>query len=36
MTEIVKEEEKLKIFAKQFMERVDEDNNSKPLVLKWV
>ena len=36
MTEIVKEDEKLKIFAKQFMERVDEENNAKPLILKWV
>jgi len=36
VTEIVKEEEKLTILAKQFMERVDENNEKKPLVLQWV
>ena len=36
VTEIVKEEEKLTILAKQFMERVDENNDKKPLVLQWV
>merc|ERR1712227_345831 len=36
ITEIVIEEEKLKIFAKQYMERVDDENNAKPLILKWV
>merc|ERR1719412_165427 len=36
VTEIVKEKEKLTILAKQFMERVDENNEKKPLVLQWI
>merc|ERR1712066_1815 len=36
VTEIVKEKEQLTILAKQFMERVDENNEKKPLVLQWV
>merc|ERR1711874_261450 len=36
VTEIVKEKEKLTILAKQFMERVDENNDKKPLVLQWI
>ena len=36
MTEIVQEKEKLTILAKQFMERVDENNEKKPLVLQWI
>merc|ERR1711981_105969 len=36
VTEIVQEKEKLTILAKQFMERVDENNEKKPLVLQWI
>ena len=36
VTEIVIEDEKLKIFAKQFMQRVDENNEPQPLKMKWV
>merc|ERR1711950_1257 len=35
VTEIVQKKEKLTILAKQFMERVDENNEKKPLVLQW-
>merc|ERR1712241_45742 len=36
VTEIVKEAEQLTILSKQYMERVDENNERKPLVLQWI